>query len=104
MPNVTVSVATGGIICNPDPVPVSGADATITFTLATPGYNFPASNAIVVPAPSNQFPNPSVTVTPTTATLLDKNTDDKKYKYIVNLVRTSDNQPLDVDPIIENGK
>lgn len=104
MPNVSVSVSTTGIVCSPDPVPVSGAGATITFNLTSSGYSFRANNAIVVPAPSNQFPNPSSTVSATQATLYDVNSDANSYKYVVHLVRDSDNQPLEVDPIIENGK
>lgn len=105
MPTVSVSVSSiGAIACSPDPVPVSGADATITFNLVTSGYTFPASGAIVVPAPSNQFPNPSSTVSSTTATLFDVNSDSNTYKYVVRVIRSSDNVPLDVDPLIENGK
>lgn len=105
MPTVSVSVSTLGIIsCSPDPVPVSGANATLTFNLVSTGYNFPANGAIVVPAPSNQFPNPSQTVSSTTATLFDVNSDSKNYKYVVRVIRSSDNQPLDLDPTIENGK
>lgn len=105
MPTVSVSVSSIGVIaCSPDPVPVSGADATITFNLVTSGYTFPTSGAIVVPAPSNQFPNPSSTVSSTTATLFDVNSDDQEYKYVVRVIRSSDNQPLDLDPTIQNGK
>jgi hypothetical protein len=105
MPTVNVSVSSIGIIaCSPDPVPVSGASATITFNLVTTGYTFPASGAIVVPSPANQFPDPSSTVSSTTATLLDVNSDSNDYKYVVRVVRSSDNQPLDLDPTIQNGK
>jgi hypothetical protein len=105
MPTVSVSVSSTGIIhCSPDPVPVSGQNATITFDLATAGYAFAASNAVVVPSPASQFPNPSSTVSPTTATLFDANTDSNPYKYVVHLVRLSDSEPLSLDPTIENGK
>ena len=102
MPNVSVSVSSVGVIsCTPDPVPVSGGNATITFTLGSSGYTFPSSNAIVVPSPANQFPNPSVSVASNIATLLDVNSDSNSYKYVVHLIRTSDNQPLSLDPTIE---
>ncbi|MFZ5550379.1 MAG: hypothetical protein ACOZJX_16915 [Pseudomonadota bacterium] len=105
MPTVSVSVSTLGVIaCSPDPVPVSGADATITFNLVTTGYTFPANAAIVVPTPANQFPDPSQTVSPNQATLFDVNSDSNSYKYVVRVIRSSDNQPLDLDPTIENGK
>lgn len=105
MPTVSVSVSTVGVIaCNPDPVPVSGANATLTFNLVSSGYTFPANGAIVVPAPSNQFPDPSSTVSSTTATLFDVNSDSNSYKYVVRVIRSSDNQPLDLDPTVENGK
>jgi hypothetical protein len=104
MPSVSISVSSAGIIsCTPDPIPVSGGNATITFNLQSTGYAFPASNAIVVPAPSNQFPNPSTTVSATQATLHDVNSDANPYKYVVHLIRTSDNTPLNLDPTIENG-
>ncbi len=102
---VTVSVSAIGVVsCSPDPVPVSGPDATISFNLVSAGYAFPGSLAIVVPQPSNQFPDPSVTVSPTLATLFDANTDANRYKYVVRLVRTADNEPISFDPMIENGK
>lgn len=105
MPTVNISVSAPGIInVSPDPIPVSGANATITFNLLTSGYHFPSSNAVVVPQPGSQFPNPATTVSPTSATLFDANTDANSYKYVVHLVRTSDNQPLNLDPIIENGQ
>lgn len=105
MPNVTVNVSSVGIVsCSPDPVPVSGANATITFNLANPDYSFAASNAIAVPQPGSQFPSPSTTVSATTATLFDANTDSNRYKYVVHLVKNSDNAPLSFDPTIENGQ
>ncbi|HEV8692004.1 MAG TPA: hypothetical protein VGQ91_17000 [Ideonella sp.] len=106
MPNVSISVSTpGGISCSPDAVPAgTSPNVTITFTLQTTGYRFASSNAIVVPSPSNQFPSPSITVSSNQVTLFDVNSDQNTYKYVVNLVRTSDNQPLSVDPTILNGQ
>lgn len=105
MPTVSVSVSSPGTIhVSPDPVGVSGSNTTITFNLLSSGYSFASSNAIVVPQPGSQFPNPSTTVSATQATLLDVNSDANTYKYVVHLVRNSDNQPLSLDPAIENGK
>jgi len=105
MPTVSVSVSSPGVIhVTPDPVGVSGSNATLTFNLLSSGYSFASSNAIVVPEPASQFPNASVTVSATQATLLDVNSDSNTYKYVVHLVRNSDNQPLSLDPAIENGK
>jgi len=105
MPTVTVNVSTvGAVSCTPDPVPVSGPNATITFNLANSNYSFAANSAIAVPQPASQFPNPSTTVSPTTATLFDANTDSNRYKYVVRLVKNSDNSPLVFDPTIENGQ
>ncbi|HJV71281.1 hypothetical protein [Ideonella sp.] len=104
MPNVTVNVSSIGVVsCTPDPVRVSGSNATITFNLANADYSFAATNAIVVPQPASQFPNPATTVSANTATLFDANTDSNHYKYVVHLVKNSDNEPLSFDPTIENG-
>jgi hypothetical protein len=105
MPTVSVSVSSPGTIhVSPDPVGVSGPNATITFNLMSSGYSFASSNAIAVPQPGSQFPNPSTTVSATQATLFDLNSDSNSYKYVVHLVRNSDNQPISLDPTIENGK
>lgn len=105
MPTVSVSVSSPGVISvSPDPVAVSGADQTITFNLLSSGYSFRATNAVVVPQPASQFPNPSSTVSPTQATLLDANTDSNSYKYVVHLVKNSDGSPLSLDPTIQNGQ
>jgi hypothetical protein len=105
MPIVNVSVSSTGMIsCSPDPVPVSGANATITFNLHTSGYAFPSNAAIVVSNPGSQFPNPSTTASSILVTLFDVNSDSNSYKYTVTLVNTSDNSQLSLDPTIENGR
>ncbi|WP_374567295.1 hypothetical protein [Ideonella sp.] len=105
MATVTVSVSSTGIIsCSPDPVPVSGANATITFNLATSGYAFLANNTVVVSNPASQFPYPSSTSSTHLATLFDANTDSNSYKYTVHLTNTADNSTLSLDPTIENGR
>ena len=103
--NVTVSVSATGIIsCSPDPVPVSGANATIAFSLPTAGYAFPASAAIVVSNPASQFPYAAVTASSTMVTLFDNNTDQNSYKYTVHLRNLADNSDMSFDPTIENGR
>ncbi|WP_374673442.1 hypothetical protein [Ideonella sp.] len=106
MPTVTVTVsATGRITCTPDPVPVSGADQTISFVLETSTYRFPTANAVVVKtAPNSQFPQPAQTEATQLVTLFDANTDALTYDYTVRVVRKSDNAELELDPSIENGK
>ncbi len=105
MTTVNVSVSSTGIIsCSPDPVPVNGSNATITFNLHTSGYAFPSNAAVVVSNPGSQFPNPSVTASSILVTLLDVNSDSNRYKYTVHLVNTADNSPLSLDPTIENGR
>lgn len=105
MPTVSISVSAGDVItCSPDPVNVSGSNVTITFNLQASGYRFASSGAIVVPSPASQFPNASITVMSNQVTLLDVNSDANTYKYNVNLVRTSDNAPVSVDPTIKNGQ
>jgi hypothetical protein len=105
MPSVSVSVSSPGVITvNPDSVPVSGPDQTITFNLLSSGYSFRSSNAVVVPQPASQFPNPSSTVSATQATLFDVNSDSNSYKYVVHLVKNSDGSPLSLDPTIQNGQ
>jgi hypothetical protein len=103
--NVTVSVSSSGVVsCSPDPVGVSGADALIAFTLASPGYAFPSSNAITVTSPASQFPYGPWTSSSTAASLFDVNSDSNTYKYTVHLIRLSDSHPIAYDPTIENGK
>jgi hypothetical protein len=105
MPSVSVSVSSPGVIVvNPDSVPVSGPNQTITFNLLSTGYSFRASNAVVVPQPASQFPNPSSTVSANQATLFDVNSDSNSYKYVVHLVKDSDGSPLSLDPTIQNGQ
>ncbi|MFO1337194.1 MAG: hypothetical protein U1F53_03005 [Burkholderiaceae bacterium] len=103
--NVSVTVdSTGHIVCSPDPVPVSGANALINFQLQSSGYAFASTNPVVVPSPANQFPYGPWCPSSSQACLFDANTDSNSYKYVVHLVNLSDSQPLSVDPVIENGK
>lgn len=106
MPTVTVTVsATGRITCTPDPVPVSGADQTISFVLETTTYRFPTTNAVVVKtAPNAQFPHPAQTEATQLVTLFDANTDNLTYNYTVRVVRNADEEGFELDPSIENGK
>lgn len=101
--NVTVD-ATGNIVCTPNPVPISGANALISFQLQTSGYAFASSNPVVVVSPANQFPYGPWSPSSGQVCLYDANTDSNRYKYWVHLINLSNSQPLSVDPVIENGK
>lgn len=101
--NVTVN-SMGQVVCSPDPVPISGASALISFQLQTSGYAFAATNPVVVISPSNQFPYGPWSPSSGQVCLFDANTDSNSYKYSVHLINLSNNQPVSVDPVIENGK
>lgn len=102
---VTVSVnSMGQVCCSPDPAPVSGTNALITFNLATSGYAFPSNNAITVINPESQFPYGPWNISSASVGLFDANTDENSYKYTVHVIRLSDNTTLEYDPMIENGK
>lgn len=105
---VSVTVAPDGsggvtITCTPSPVHVGVHNTVITFSLDTPGYNFRAANAIVLAAPSPDFPYPARTVKPTMATLLDLCNTIDTFKYSVFIVDTATGIGYDVDPEIKNG-
>ena len=105
---VSVTVAPNGsggvtITCTPDPAHVGAHNTLITFSLDTAGYNFPATNAIVLAAPSPDFPMPARTVNPTMATLLDLCNTVASFKYSVFIVDTATGVGYSVDPVIKNG-
>lgn len=103
---VTISVTPAGFIqCSPDPLPVRGRDATLTFLLETAGYRFPINRAVMVKAaPNAQFPFPAQTRDARTVTLYDANTDDLLYPYTVRVISLEDERLIERDPSIENGK
>ena len=100
---VNVTVSAGKVSCTPDPVKVSAANVLIVFDLQTAGYAFPATNAVVVMTPGTQFPYPSWTMSPSSASLLDIDGDTSNYAYTVNVVELSTGHHLSVDPTIKNG-
>ncbi|HSI60590.1 MAG TPA: hypothetical protein VLA16_23745 [Ideonella sp.] len=101
--SVTVSVdASQTITVSPDPVTVNGNNVLIVFGLATSGYKFPNSNAVVVTSPGAQFPYPVWTISNTQAALLDVNDETGDYKYTVNLVNIATGAPISLDPSIRN--
>jgi len=91
-----------GIVCSPDPVPVSTRNALVTFNLKSEGYRFRDRDAIVVANPKRDFPYPSWTVGPDRATLLDLDSSRASYKYSVFVVDQRTGEELSVDPTIEN--
>jgi hypothetical protein len=105
MPNpneVTVSQVNGQWQCSPDPIKPTGLNAIIKFTLATGGYAFRATNAIVVQSPGTQFPDPSETKDATTAKLKDRNDERGQFKYSVFLTQDGTGSTVEIDPIINN--
>lgn len=99
--DVTVDT-TGAITCSPDPVPVRQADSVLAFRLRTPGFAFRDDNAIVVSNPGADFPQPSRTVRPTRATLLDLDRENGAYTYSVYVVEQHSGRVIKGDPTIDN--
>jgi hypothetical protein len=102
--DVTVTVTpTGDVSCTPDPVVVSAAQSTISFRMATTGWVFRASNAIVVLNPGSDFPLPSKTSPDgKRAVLQDRDTTAGSYPYTVYVVHPASGREASVDPTIEN--
>ena len=104
---VTVSVSvddSGNITCSPDPVVVTQPDTLLEFDLASPGYEFPDSKAILVlDTSSGNFPLPSQTVGPYQATLMDTCISAGLFHYRVTVVQSSTGTVFSVDPGIRNG-
>lgn len=102
--HVSVTVdGSNNVICTPDQVVITTANALISFTCDTAGYTFPDTNAIVVTTPHSQFPYSAWTVKPTQAVLFDVNNDAQTYKYTATVVVTATSGTLSVDPTIKNG-
>jgi hypothetical protein len=100
--HVTIKLDGGGrLFCDPDPVKPEGENVHIKFEIQAEGYTFPASGAITVHDGNGQFPEPSVTSSPTCAKLKDKNTAPGSFKYDVHLL-DRDGKPVVIDPVIEN--
>ena len=99
--DVTVE-SSGCIVCSPDPVRVRTTDTVLSFKLRTPGFAFRDQNAIVVANPGPDFPNPSRTVKPTRATLVDLDKENASYSYSVYVVDQSTGKVITGDPTIEN--
>ncbi|MBL8304385.1 MAG: hypothetical protein JNM26_16665 [Ideonella sp.] len=103
MPSVTVTVDEKGVIhCKPDPVDVKGKSPPIEFTLATPGYEFPATGAVVMKTPSPDFPEAAQRLKPQLVTLVDLNKTKGLYHYAVTVVNTASKQSIELDPGINN--
>jgi hypothetical protein len=105
---VSVTVSTDGngdvtITCTPNSLGVGTCNTLIGFSLDTPGYRFRALKTIELDEPSSDFPYPSWTVAPTTATLLDLCNQAGVFPYTVHVVDTATGQEYSVDPEIKNG-
>jgi hypothetical protein len=102
-PDVVVTVTDAGqIICTPDPVVVSSANANVVFQLQTAGYVFREKDPIVVTQPGSTFPFPSKTRAGTTAVLFDRDNCTASYKYSVFVKDQATGRVISVDPTIRN--
>jgi hypothetical protein len=102
--DVTVTVTPNGdVTCSPDPVVVSAAQSTVSFRMATTGWVFRATNAIVVLNPGSDFPLPSKTSPDgKKAVLQDRDTTTGSYAYTVYVLHPASGREASVDPTIEN--
>lgn len=102
--HVTVTVdGSGNPACSPDPVNAKGGNVKLHFDLATPGYAFADTDAVVVSSPGTQFPHPSHThAGGTKATLLNRNSERGDFKYTVRLKELSSGRLIELDPTIKN--
>lgn len=91
------------ITCTPNPVPVNGVNTLIMFNLDTRGYRFRTIRAIELDKPNSDFPFPSWTIAPTTATLYDLCNQVDVFKYTVHVINTLTDVEYSVDPEIKNG-
>ena len=102
--HVTVTVAADGTItCAPDPVSVTSKNALIAFNLATDGYSFPDTDAIVINTPNSDFPYKSWTIKSQLAGIADLCNILGQAKYTVTVVDDATGQSYSLDPVIHNG-
>ena len=102
--HVTVTVASdGSIACAPDPIEVNSKNALVAFNLATDGYHFPDTDAIVINTTSSDFPYSSWTIKPQLAGIADLCKIMGPVKYTVTVVSDATGQPSSYDPVIHNG-
>ncbi|MFY9512924.1 MAG: hypothetical protein WAQ05_18320 [Rubrivivax sp.] len=94
--------AEGQPVCVPHELPVTGSDVNIRFVLMSSGWQFPATEAVVVTDGGNQFPDPAVTEGPRRATLLDVNDEPGVFAYKVTVQNVSTGELRSVDPAIRN--
>ena len=100
---VQVSVNTlGKPVCTPNPVLVTAANALLVFKLDVDGYEFPASGAVVVSSPGDDFPYPCWQINKHTAALFDAADDQISYDYTVTVVNSTTGERHSVDPAIDN--
>jgi hypothetical protein len=100
---VTVTVDDDGQVhCSPNPVSVTKQDGLLSFTLLTPGYAFPSTGAVVLGAPSDQFPYPAWTVSSSLSALFDANSEKGQHDYTVTVLEVGTGKPIRHDPVIIN--
>jgi hypothetical protein len=91
------------VTCSPYGQDVT-APTTLQFTLMTPGWVFPATNAVFLNTPPNpNFPDPSVTVDATLVTWQDAFVALGDIAYSVTVQSAAGTRCTTSDPIIHNG-
>jgi hypothetical protein len=102
--HVTVTVASDGTIaCAPDPVNVASKNALVAFCLATDGYHFPDSDAVVINTAHGDFPYSAWTIKPQLAGIADLCKIPGEIKYTVTVVNDATGVATSLDPVIHNG-
>lgn len=93
------------ITCDPPVRTVTeteGPDVSIHFRLRGDDWVFPDTDAIVVTDGGDQFPEPSDTVRPRLAKLLDCNSATGTFSYTVTVQNRVTGQRSSIDPVIKN--
>jgi len=92
-----VTILNDRISVRPDPLPVTGKNVNLHWTIVTDGWTFP-SDGIVIDKAAGQFSDPSANG----KKFKWKDKDDFKadYKYTINVINGS--RRLTLDPTIEN--
>lgn len=99
---VRVTVVNDVVVCQPDPVLVSGSNVLLLYHLATDGYIFPATDAVTVSQPGGSFPHPSNTINDLNVSLLDTVEQKGDFAYTVTVVHQASGRRFSVDPTIRN--
>lgn len=100
--HATVTITNNAITVVPDPLPMGKADnQVIEWTIKTDNWAFPDNGIVINSDPNGQFSGAGVTGNGKKYTVHDKNTDNNRYQYTVN-VTDGTSPPLSLDPTIVN--